>query len=126
MERKRSNNGVLIMNKYYDYYINTYNGSLTEEEFNKNKVLAEKYIKRYAPNLTNIAEKDLLLCISMLVDNININAIISNDNKVVSSRSAGSISESYVVSEKAKATDTIREIISLTLGIDCTYTCEWC
>ena len=50
----------------------------------------------------------------------------ANENKVVSSRSAGSISESYVVSEKAKATDTIREIISLTLGIDCTYTCEWC
>ena len=114
------------MDKYYDYYINTYNGSLTEEEFNKNKLLADKYIKRYAPNITNIAEKDLLLCISMLVDNININAIISNDNKVVSSRSAGSMSESYVVSEKAKATDTIREIIGLTLGIDCTYTCEWC
>ena len=114
------------MNIDYDYYINTYKGSLSEVEFNRNKILAEKYIKKYAPNLTNINEKDLALCICMLVDNININAIISNDNKVVSSRSAGSISESYVVSEKAKATDTIREIISLTLGIDCTYTCEWC
>ena len=114
------------MNTDYDYYINTYKGSLTEVEFNRNKILAEKYIKRYAPNLTNINEKDLALCICMLVDNININAIISNDNKVVSSRSAGSVSESYVVSAKAKATDAIREIINLTLGIDCTYTCEWC
>ena len=114
------------MNIDYDYYINIYKGSLTEVEFNRNKILAEKYIKRYAPNLTNINEKDLALCICMLVDNININDIISNDNKVVSSRSAGSMSESYVVSEKAKATDTIREIIGLTLGIDCTYTCEWC
>lgn len=114
------------MDKYYDYYINTYNGYLTEKEFNKNKILAEKYIKRYSKNITNIQEEDLLLCISMLVDNISVNDIISNENKVVSSRSAGSISESYVVSEKAKATDSIREIISLTLGIDCTYTCEWC
>ena len=114
------------MNIDYDYYINTYKGSLTEVKFNRNKILAEKYIKKYAPNLTNINEKDLALCICMLVDNIDINDIISNDNKVVSSRSAGSMSESYVVSEKAKATDTIREIISLTLGIDCTYTCEWC
>ena len=114
------------MNIDYDYYINTYKGSLTEVEFNRNKILAEKYIKKYAPNLTNINENDLALCICMLVDNININAIISNDNKVVSSRSAGSFSESYVVSAKSKATDAIREIISLTLGIDCTYTCEWC
>ena len=35
------------MDKYYDYYINTYNGYLTEKEFNKNRVLAEKYIKKY-------------------------------------------------------------------------------
>ena len=33
------------MNKYYYYYINTYNASLTEEEFNKNMVLAVMSIK---------------------------------------------------------------------------------
>ena len=35
------------MDKYYDYYINTYNGSLTEKELNRNKILADKYIKKY-------------------------------------------------------------------------------
>lgn len=114
------------MNVDYSYYKDTYKGSLTEEEFNRNKILAEKYIKKYAPNITNVSEEDLSLCICMLVDNINFNAITSNENKVVSSRSSGSTSESYVVSSKAKATDTIREIIGLTLGIDCTYSCEWC
>lgn len=88
----------------YDFYKDTYKGELDEESFNASLPKAMKFVRSRTNNRIDSIDDsdgnagivyDIRACICNVVDKVH--SYSSSDGKVVSSRSSGKLSETYVV-----------------------------
>ena len=103
----------------YEFYKDSYRGSLNENDFNKSLPKATKLVSNRTNNkIDTISDddenqnlvNDIKFCICNVVDKVQY--YNTSNGKVVSSQSSGKVSESYVVdSSKSSAESDIADVI---------------
>ena len=103
----------------YEFYKESYGGSLNEDNFNKNLLKSTRLVSNRTNNkIDTISDddenqnlvNDIKFCICNVIDKIQYYNV--NNGKVISSQSSGKVSESYVVdSSKASAESDIADVI---------------
>lgn len=103
----------------YEFYKDSYWGTLTEDNFNKSLLKATRLVSNRTNNkIDTISDddenqnlvNDIKFCICNVVDKLDY--YNKNDGKVVSSHSSGKVSESFVIdSTKKSAESDIADVI---------------
>lgn len=103
----------------YEFYKDSYGGSLNEDNFNKSLLKATRLVSNRTNNkIDTISDddenqnlvNDIKFCICNVVDKVQY--YNTNNGKVIASQSSGKVSESYVVdSSKSSAESDIADVI---------------
>lgn len=102
----------------YDFYTDTFMGSIDEEEFNKYVIIAQSYVDSYTRHLLNfyeLSEEDKQLvrfCMCELIDNYGVSITRSG----IASESIGDMSVSYSASTMEGLRDSMIGILDRWLG----------
>ena len=109
----------------YEFYKDSYRGSLNEDDFNKSLHKATRLVSNRTNNkIDTISDddenknlvNDIKFCICNVVDKVQY--YNTNNGKVVASQSSGKVSESYVVdSSKSSAESDIADVIKSWLSV---------
>lgn len=108
----------------YEFYKDSYRGSLSEDDFNKNILKATRFVSNRTNNrIDTISDDDInqdlvtdiKLCICNVIDKVQYYS--ESNGKVIASQSSGKISESYVVdSSRTSVERDIADVIKLWLS----------
>lgn len=108
----------------YEFYKDSYRGSLSEDDFNKCILKATKFVSNRTNNrIDTISDDninqdlvtDIKLCICNVIDKVQYYS--ESNGKVIASQSSGKISESYVVdSSRTSVERDIADVIKLWLS----------
>lgn len=108
----------------YEFYKDSYRGSLSEDDFNKNILKATRLVSNRTNSRIDIVSgddtnqglvTDIRLCICNVIDKVQYYS--ESNGKVIASQSSGKISESYVVdSSKTSVERDIADVIKLWLS----------
>lgn len=108
----------------YEFYKDSYRGSLSEDDFNKCILKATRLVSNRTNNKIDIISDDdanqylvtdIKLCICNVVDKVQY--YNTSNGKIIASQSSGKISESYVVdSSRTSVEKDIADVIKLWLS----------
>ena len=112
----------------YDYYSSIFHGSMSEEEFDKNVLIAQSYIDSYAryklkfDELSEDVQARVMNCLCELTDFTE----TAVSHKGVASESIGNLSVSYAFTSQDGISTGVNDIILRWLGdIDFSYMLAW-
>lgn len=108
----------------YEFYKDSYRGSISEDDFNKDILKATRFVSNRTNNrIDTISDDDInqdlvtdiKLCICNVIDKVRYYS--ESNGKVIASQSSGKISESYVVdSSRTSVERDIADVIKLWLS----------
>lgn len=108
----------------YEFYKDSYRGSLSEDDFNKSLLKATRFVSNRTNNRIDIVSdddtnhglvEDIKFCICNVIDKVHYYS--ESNGRVIASQSSGKLSESYVVDSSRTSVDRdIANVIKLWLS----------